>query len=137
MASGPGQRDHRAARAISSRKGQGMTDENKAETTEKHFRNLVESLTPEKARQIYGSDVSKINDLSLTVILRAAAAYLSVCSTDRQEKILTEQRKMLESMNEQSVAMNRQTTWLLRFTVALFVAVIVQIVLAAVLLSRS
>ena len=114
-----------------------MTDENKAETTEKHFRNLVESLTPEKARQIYGSDVSKINDLSLTVILRAAAAYLSVCSTDRQEKILTEQRKMLESMNEQSVAMNRQTTWLLRFTVALFVAVIVQIVLAAVLLSRS
>lgn len=54
-----------------------------------------------------------------------------------QRDRLTEQRDMLRSMNEQSKGMKRQTTWLLSFTVALFFAVIVQIILAAVLLSGS
>ena len=143
-----------------------MTDEHsRLETTEDYFRNLIETLTPENAARTYGTDLSKSLYEPLNLKLQAAAAYLSFCSTERQEKILseqrdilaeqrgilaeqrnrlteqrdilTEQRDMLKSMNGQSKAMKSQTTWVLRFTVALFVAVIVQIILAAVLLSRS
>ena len=85
---------------------------------------------------IRGREKGDFNQSVMNTRVIPLASYMASRSVMRQEKVSAELLAISGEMKRQSDKMGKQTTWMLRLTIALAVFVIIQIVLTIIQIAK-